>query len=532
MSSRPDAGAPVAASRRSRPGPGGEVGPGRLSALARRAGRRAAGAWALWAILAGQTALTIPWLWRTAPFGDEALYIDAGHQEWAHLLHHAPLADYARWFSGAPVLYPPLAAAADSAGGLAAARAISLVAMLGTTALVYLAGTRLFGRLAGFLAALLFAVCGLVVHYGAFATFGPPSLFLLALATWAAVSIRDGGAGWLPAAAVLLAAANATKYATLAWDPIVVGLVVLHGWDRGKVLALVNAASVALTAAILDAAAVLAGGSDYARGIVVTTVFRSIHWGAPDSADTVLLRALAMTGLLVVPAVAGVAIAALTRSPWPTTALLLLFAVAAVIGPADQARIHELSSLDKNIGYGLPFAAVGAGYALSAGRDWLARRVRWGMLAATAGIVAVVLAVVVSGRLQSVQFRGPAVSVARQIVAAISRHHTRGSLILSDGAARMEQYYLPGIPAAQWIGTFAPSARQRSQVVSDVCTGKVSVVVLRKNGAVFDHPYDAAIVRLLSRTGQYRLATVAGDGHFSTQVWARSGPDPHEGACS
>jgi hypothetical protein len=39
-------------------------------------------------------------------------------------------------------------------------------------------------------------------------------------------------------------------------------------------------------------------------------------------------------------------------------------------------------------------------------------------------------------------------------------------------------------------------------------------------------------VRLLSRTGQYRLATVAGDGHFSTQVWARSGPDPHEGACS
>src|SRR6266487_319612 len=78
-------------------------------------------AWLLWPVLLAEAVLTLPWLWRTAPFTDEALYLRAGHQEWSHWLHHAALPDYAGWFSGAPVLYPPLGAAADSIGGRAQA---------------------------------------------------------------------------------------------------------------------------------------------------------------------------------------------------------------------------------------------------------------------------------------------------------------------------------------------------------------------------------------------------------------------------
>ena len=107
---------------------------------------RIVAAWPLWSLLVAQIVLTQRWIWRTAPFTDEALYLQAGHAEWAHWLHHAPLPDYASWFSGAPVLYPPLAAATDSAGGLVAARALSLIVMLATTAMVYMIGSRIFSR--------------------------------------------------------------------------------------------------------------------------------------------------------------------------------------------------------------------------------------------------------------------------------------------------------------------------------------------------------------------------------------------------
>jgi len=59
-------------------------------------------AWPLWSIMVAQIVLAQRWIWGTAPFTDEALYLQAGHVEWAHWLHHAPLPDYATWFSGAP----------------------------------------------------------------------------------------------------------------------------------------------------------------------------------------------------------------------------------------------------------------------------------------------------------------------------------------------------------------------------------------------------------------------------------------------
>ena len=48
-----------------------------------------------------------------------------------------PVPPFPAYFSGAPVIYPPLAALADSVGGLAGARLLSLVFMLGATALLW-----------------------------------------------------------------------------------------------------------------------------------------------------------------------------------------------------------------------------------------------------------------------------------------------------------------------------------------------------------------------------------------------------------
>src|SRR5262249_13469466 len=77
---------------------------------------------------------------------------------------------------------PPLAG-----GGLAGARALSLVFMLGATALLWAAAGRLFGHGAAFFAAALFATLGPVLHLGAFATYDAPALFLVALAAWCVI---------------------------------------------------------------------------------------------------------------------------------------------------------------------------------------------------------------------------------------------------------------------------------------------------------------------------------------------------------
>lgn len=488
-------------------------------------------AWPLWSVLVAQIVLTQQWIWRTAPFTDEALYLQAGHAEWAHWLHHAPLQDYAAWFSGAPVLYPPLAASADSVGGLVAARALSLIFMLATTAMVYMIGSQVFNRLAGALAALLFAVCGLVVHYGAFATFGPSSLFLLVSATWTAFRIRAGHFAWLPACAGILAAANATKYATLAWDPVVIAIIVLHGWERDRKQAISRAASVAATVAVLDVGLLTFGGPAYARGVVVTTIFRTIHWGTPSPAASVLARAFALTGVLLLLAIAGVAVSVLNRRPASMTLFLGLLVLAALLAPIEQARIHQLGSLDKNMGYGLPFAAIGAGYALGAGWKWLAQRGSRPELAATAAVAVVVLGVMLSGRFAKVQFRGQGVASATRVVTAIGRGYHPGTLILSDSASRVEQYYLPKIPPSAWTRAYTRTAQQKTRIADQIGSCLVSVVVLRMNGSGYDQPYDPAIVRMLNRTGSYELATVAAYGAYRTAVWKMRSAKPSMRAC-
>lgn len=92
-------------------------------------------------------------------FEDEGLYLYVGHLEIRHFLHGAALqGDYPSYFSGAPVLYPVLGALADSIGGLAAARALSLLEMLAVTGLIYAMSRRLFNERVALCAAVVYAV--------------------------------------------------------------------------------------------------------------------------------------------------------------------------------------------------------------------------------------------------------------------------------------------------------------------------------------------------------------------------------------
>jgi hypothetical protein len=479
--------------------------------------QRALHAWPLWAVLTVQTVLTVPWLWRTAPFTDEALYLAAGHKEWSHWLHHTALPAYG--FSGAAVFYPPLGAAADSAGGLVAARGLSLALMLGATAMVYLAGSRLFGRWAGVCGAGLFAVSGVVVHYGAFATYDALALFLLTLGTWAAVRVRDGGYRWIAACAVALVMSNTAKYATLAWNPVVAGIVVLHGWDKGKGSALRRGCTLVLSVAGLEAGLLAAAGPHYFRAVIITTVFRSIRWVTVSSSASILSRAFAMTGVLVLPAALGPIVSTVRGNPPHFTCLLVLLVLATLIAPADQAHIRELSSLDKNLGFGLPFAVLAAGYTINAGIDWLAERFAVGKIAGSVAAVALIILTLVVGREQTVQFRGPSSAVASEIISTIRHGYQHGTYIASDGAPWMERYYLPQIPEQAWLGIFAPSDLQRVRFITRICTGQISVVILRQFQGRYHHPYDYQIRRTMDRSQRYRLDVAFSQGNYATQVW-------------
>ena len=324
--------------------------------------------WPLFAVLAVQAALSLRLVWSNTAFQDEALYLRAGHLEWARWLHQVPIPNFPTYFSGAPVIYPPLGAVADSLGGLAAARALSLCFMLGVTSLLWATTARLYGRRAALLAAGLFATLAGTQFLGALATFDAMALFLLALAAWLVVRAADGQfltrMALLVTAGLTLAAANAVTYMTVLFTPVVLVLAALAAWrqhqGRAWLTALVTAGCSWLT---LAGAAIAAGGRPYWRGVTASTLARP-HAGA--TVTTVLRSAYIWTSLILVLAVFGAALAVLaSRGQGRGKLLPAVLAAAALLVPAGQAVLHTTVSLHKHVVFGAWFAAIAAGYAMA-----------------------------------------------------------------------------------------------------------------------------------------------------------------------
>jgi hypothetical protein len=353
----PDGSYPVSASAESG-GPGAV-----LSHRVRRPGGRVVTWLPLLAILAVQAVLSGRLIRADTAFQDEASYLWAGHLEWAHWLHGTPIPPFSSYFSGAPVIYPPLAALADSAGGLAGARLLSLVFMLGSTVLLWDAAGRLYGRRAAFFAAALFAVAGPTLHLGSFATYDAMSLLLVALAAWCVIRAGDRreAIGWMTAAGVALALANATTYSSVLLDPVVILLALLAAVPRPGYRAGAGRAGLvlAVTAGLLTAGLLLSG-SGYLSGVRQTTLTRL---GGASSPLTVLTDAWVWTGVIIVLAACGLVISLAARAPRAQTVLLALLTLAALLGPLEQAHLHTAASLTKHIDLGAWFAAIAAGYA-------------------------------------------------------------------------------------------------------------------------------------------------------------------------
>lgn len=325
------------------------------------------------AILCVQAALSLR-LHNTA-FEDEALYLYSGHLEIAHWLHGSALqGNYPSFFSGAPALYPVLGALADSAGGLAAARAVSLIAMLTATGLLYSLTRKIFNERIGLCAAVIFSVTESALFLGNLATYDAPALCLLAIASWIVVTTAASRWPLYLLAAPVAALSVASKYAALLFVPTIAALAALAAWPHRTGKALIAPFAFLAAVGALLAGALYLGGPDYLAGVRFTTVERfegnvptsvllrdSFQWGA-------LGFALALIGTVayaIRPRTEAGEQIALPGSRARRITLGVVLTGTALLAPADQIHLHTLTALQKHVGFGLFFAAPLAGVGLA-----------------------------------------------------------------------------------------------------------------------------------------------------------------------
>jgi len=407
--------------------------------------RRLRGLWPLPAILAVQSLLSLRLLRADTASQTEALYLRAGHEQWAQWLHGTVIPQYSSYFSGSPALYPPVGALADSAGGLAGARALSLVFMLGVTVLLWDTTSRLFGRRAAFFAAALFALLGTTVRLGAFATYDALSVLLVAASAWCVIraGAREPATRWMVAAGVLLAVANAAAYTCLLFDPLVAALALLTAPQASRgLLAARRSGTVLAVTAVLLAAGLGLGGSSYLGGFE-----RTMLTSVPGSATplAVLSQSWAWTGLVLLGAVAGIVISWTSRQGAIQTWLLGFLTAGLVAGPLEQAHLHTMASLDHHVGLGAWFAAIPAGYAV----DHLIAAAPPGRGRVVTS-VAFVVALAFPAELAITQSRDfttnwPNATEFISIFGPLADHST-GPILVEDPS--VAEYYLPA--GAQW----------------------------------------------------------------------------------
>ena len=178
----------------------------------------------LTAICIVQAVLSLTLVWSNTAFTDEAQYLGTGQLEWAHWIHGAYIPHYLLGgLSGSPFVYPPVGALANNIGGLAGARILSLLFMLGATILLYFTTSRLVDHTAAVVATALWALGEPAVRL-AFATFDPLSVLLTAFSAWLIVQAdhRYHRGAFVAAAAAALALANVTAYSGVIIDPVVI----------------------------------------------------------------------------------------------------------------------------------------------------------------------------------------------------------------------------------------------------------------------------------------------------------------------
>jgi 4-amino-4-deoxy-L-arabinose transferase-like glycosyltransferase len=303
---------------------------------------------------------------------DEALYIRGGTVVIAHLLHGGAanaglLRFYGSFFSGAPNLYPVVAAVLDGTGGLLVVRFFSLLVMLVATVSVHKIAKHLFSEKIALLASMVFALTGSVQFIGHMATFDAPCMALLAVA--AAFGITKRSIFSAVIAGVLLALTSATKYAGVALVPFVL-LLTFVACPAGGGSWRENFPKAALRGGIATlafAGSLLIGYHLWGSGISVGLKFTTTARHALDPGPTwYLLESLAFDIGIAFLLTIGSILLMMRRRAWNKAGLLAINLMAGSIIQIGSVRINEFTSLDKHTAFSALFFAIPAAVLL----DW------------------------------------------------------------------------------------------------------------------------------------------------------------------
>ena len=172
----------------------------------------------------------------------------------------------------------------------------------------------------------------------------------------------------------LLVLANATKYASALYDPVIIALAFFtiayfHTWRSARhYVATLTAFLIIAICAVLAFAP-----SEYLTGITSTTLNR-----APSTATASMVLDTSWSWIGVIAVTAAIA-AALALAAWPIihrsnaerrrhgalVGMLVVGATAVWLAPINQARIHTETSLSKHVTFGAWFGALAAGWLIS-----------------------------------------------------------------------------------------------------------------------------------------------------------------------
>jgi hypothetical protein len=338
------------------------------------------------------------------------------------------------------------------------------------------------------------------------------ALFLLTLAAWLGVRSADCRfwirIALLLTAGVTLAAADATKYATALFTPVVLVAVALAAWRRQRGGAWLTSLLTLLSSWLLAVStAVAAAGGTYWPGITTSTLTRA---PADSPVTAVLHDAYVWTSLIVVLAALGAWLS--IRRKERGRFLPAVLAAAALLAPAEQARLHTTISLQKHVVFGAWFAAIAAGYAMARlsrvdpGHGW-----------------AVVMALPIAastlfssmGQASFLHTDWPDATALVNVLRTASHSHPGNYLAEDDD---VEAYYLRAeVPWQHWSGTYYfryPGALPGAPSYREAIGQHYFSLVILDSG---DTPAtDAQIITDMYQTGGYYILTHA--GRFT--IWA------------
>jgi hypothetical protein len=483
------------------------------------------------AILVIQAGLTLR-LSNTA-FNDEATYLNAGNAVLAHLLHGTPLADYAASFSGAPFIYPPIAALVARLGGLWAVRALSAAFMLAATGFVFGFGRRQFNWTVGIVAAATFSVAASTLFLGNLATYDAMAVGLLSFALWL-LPVAIGATGWRSWGAVagsgmVAALAGVTKYAALLYLPGLIAVAFLTAVAKMGALRSTTRVLVPMvlgSLGLLGAAVWLA--PSLLQGLHSSTTARAL--GTTPESTIVAQAALYIGGMLIVAfaAVVGEALAEVPLSRW---VLGVVLALSGLLAPIYQMYLHTNVSLQKHAGYGLLFVAPMVGVA-----TWRAM-VHWRrrMLVPFVGLLLVFISLGANTSETLFDQWPNTTSLIHSLAPMVRRGH---EVYLVEEASVPQYYFGSRIDSDQWVSTYfftyekpatGADARPRMQgalAYKAAIADSYFAVIALSNGPT--KLLDVTLERAIRANRDYKLVArvpyLTSFGYGRWKVWERVAP--------